>query len=109
MGEAVELCSSHGYRLCSWDEFNQTNQTNNQMDSSGCELDDEHSWTSSEGATIECTVFASKNSKCATDSEKENFMDHCASEAFLDDGTLKAEYQCTGDDAKYAAASVLGF
>jgi len=68
-------------------------------------------WTfSSQGyPDPQCTLFASSEAWLATEEQKRAFATQCLPEAFTPEGILKADYQCSKEDMKYASASIAMF
>ena len=56
-----------------------------------------------------CTVFHSKMSKHVMPDQQTALAKQCLPKAFASDGTIKAEFECTGNDAKLAAAAAMAF
>ena len=63
------------------------------------------------GVCVKCdyNVFPSITSSDAKDEHKKSFVTKCLPKAIDAKGTVKAGFRCTGDDKKYADASVAGF
>ena len=61
------------------------------------------------GGLANCTVFHTTLAYKVMQDEREAFAKQCLPNAFHSNGTIKAEYECTGKDAKLAAASAMSF
>ena len=63
------------------------------------------------GVCVKCdyNVFLMKTAMEAKKKEKKDFVKTCLPKAIDANGAVKADFRCTGDDKKYADASVAGF